>query len=439
MAQTSQRQNRTAIRNLILVTIYASIFFMAPTVNAKAAPVKRHFSSRALRAMARVYMAYGEYQKAQPLAEKALAYAKDNDVPESELSTCMIDLAWLYRYQGKLNQAQQFCRDGLQLQQKALGPEHPYVAYTLRTLASIHQDLAQYPLAAESLDHAVSIMRLYHGPDDRVIAPFNVDIARLLAATGSLTEAEDLYTHTIGLIKDTYGPEHLYSANVMIDMAELYVLQENYADAALLLEQAAPTLQLIYEPDNHAMVHMYLTMGKILKAKQDYEQAEQLLRKAVTILQEKYKDQHPDTAKALSALAQLYFETGKFDLAHDTCDDALKMLQNTLGPNNDHTAAAILTMAKIQIRRGKLNQAKELCQSALETFEYVFDENHPKLKPVLKTLILLHLQTADYTEAAKFNKRFQNIQQPKQIALVPVAKVLEQTNVAEKKIERDFH
>lgn len=439
MAQSFQRQNRIAIRILILVTISASIFFMTPPANAKTAPVKRHFSCRALRAMARVYMAYGEYQKAQPLAEKALEYAKDNDVPDSELSTCLIDLAWLYRYQGKLTQAQQFCRDGLQLQQKALGPEHPYVAYTLRTLASIHQDQAQYPLAAESLDHAVSIMRLYHGPEDRVIAPFNVDIARLLAATGSLTEAEELYTDALVQINNTYGPEHLYSANVMVDLAELYTLQEKYTEAELLIEQAAPTLQLIYEPDNHAMAPMYLTMGKILQAKQDYDQAEQFLQKAVTILQEKYTDQHPATAKALSALAQLYFETGKFDLAHDTCDNALKMLQNTLGPNNDHTAATTLTMAKIQMRRGKLNQAKELCQNALETFENVFDENHPKLKPVLKTLVLLYLQTADYTEAAKFAKRFQNIQQPKQIALVPVAKVLEQPNAAEKEIKHDFH
>ena len=65
-------------------------------------------------------MAYGEYQKAQPLAERALSSAKKNDAPDSEMSSCLIDLAWLYRYQGKLSQARDFCQEGLQLQQKAL-------------------------------------------------------------------------------------------------------------------------------------------------------------------------------------------------------------------------------------------------------------------------------------------------------------------------------
>lgn len=438
MAHTSQKQNKPTIPILILAIIFALTFFITPTANAKATTVKRHFSCRVLRAMARVYMAYGEYTKAQPLAEKALAYAKENDVPDSELSTCLIDLAWLYHYQGKLVQAQQFCRDGLQLQQKALGPEHPYVAYTLRTLASIHQDLAQYPLAAESLGHAVSIMRLYHGPDDRVIAPFNVDIARLLATTGSLTEAEDLYTHAIGLIKNTYGPDHLYSANVMIDMAKLYVLQEKYIDAEQLIEQAAPTLQSIYEPDNHAMTPMYLTMAKIFQVKQGYEQAEQLLRKAVNILQEKYKEPHPTTAKALGSLAQLYLDAGKTDTAYETCKHALEMFQKTLGPDNDHTAEAQLAMAQIQIRLGEFEQAKTLCQNALKTYESIFDQNHPKLKTALETLIFLYEKQENYTEAEKLAQRIENLQQPKQITMASVAKASKQPNIAENETKRDF-
>ena len=436
MTKISRRQNKRVI--VIVFAIILSILFVSGLTEAKTLQAKRQISSRALRSMARVYMAYGEYQKAQPLAEKALSYAKKNDASDSELSACFIDLAWLYRYQGKLLQAQDFCREGLQLQQKALGVEHPYVAYTLRTQAAIYQELAQYPLVAESLDNALTIMRLYHGPDDRVIAPFNVDVAKLLVATGRFNEAEEIYTHALALINEAYGSEHLYTANVMLNFAQVYTLQGNYADAEELLEKATPTLQQIYAADNYAMVPLYLTKAKIFQLKQDYEQAEQFTCKAVTILQEKHNEPHPATAKALSSLAQLYFETGKADHAYKTCKHALEIFQNTLGPENDHTAEAQLAMAKIQIRLGNFNRAKELCTKAIEAFENIFDKNHPRLEPALKTLFLLYQHTENYAEAAEIAQRILDIQKPKQIALAPVAKVLQQTNTAEKDGKYDF-
>ena len=79
---------------------------------------KKHSSSKTLRSMARVYMAYGEYAKAQPLAEKALTLAKRKDTSNSELAMCLIDLATLYNYQGDLAEAETVCKLGLQLQEK---------------------------------------------------------------------------------------------------------------------------------------------------------------------------------------------------------------------------------------------------------------------------------------------------------------------------------
>lgn len=99
-----------------------------------ATPDKKANSCRILRSMARIYMAYGEYAKAQPLAEQALAVAKATNSPDTETSCCLIDLAWLYNNQGKMAEAENLCRSGLELQEKAYYKEHPYVAYTLRIL-----------------------------------------------------------------------------------------------------------------------------------------------------------------------------------------------------------------------------------------------------------------------------------------------------------------
>ena len=95
-------------------------------------------SSRKLRSMARVYMAYGEYGKAQPLLEQALASAKKINIPDYESAMCLIDIACLYNKQNKLTDAEESCEQGLELQQKFLYEKHPHIAYTLRILSSIY-------------------------------------------------------------------------------------------------------------------------------------------------------------------------------------------------------------------------------------------------------------------------------------------------------------
>ena len=74
MAQAFKKRNKLAISILVFAAIVTPTLISCSTATAKGKnlSLKRNYSSRALRAMARVYMAYGEYEKAQPLAEKAL-------------------------------------------------------------------------------------------------------------------------------------------------------------------------------------------------------------------------------------------------------------------------------------------------------------------------------------------------------------------------------
>ena len=83
-------------------------------LNAKTAALELHQagknnSCKVLRSMARVYMAGGDYAKAQPLAENALTLARKNDNSDPELCLCLIDLAYLYKNQGKFDDAESMC------------------------------------------------------------------------------------------------------------------------------------------------------------------------------------------------------------------------------------------------------------------------------------------------------------------------------------------
>jgi tetratricopeptide (TPR) repeat protein len=256
--------------------------FTASVAGGEPQQAKKSLSCKTLRTMARVYMAYGEYTKAQPLAERALTLAKRNCVDDSELAMCLIDLATLYKSQNNLLDAEKMCKLGLELQKKALYEKHPYVAYTFRTLGAIYQEQGKYDKAGSALDEAMAIMLDSHTENDRALVPFWVDIAGLLVAKRDFEEAESYYNRATTLINSSYGPEHLYTANVLGSVARLYTLQGRYDEAEELIDRTVATQEKIYGPDNHLIAPSWLTKARVCQAKGNYDHSERLIEKALS-------------------------------------------------------------------------------------------------------------------------------------------------------------
>ena len=242
-------------------------------------------SSKTLRSMARIYMAYGEYSKAQPLAEKALTLAKRKGSSNSELAMCLLDLATLYKSQDKLVDAEEMCELGLKLQEKVLYKNHPYLAHSLRILSSIYQQQGKYRQARSALDEAMAIMLDSHSAEDKAMIPFFVDIAELCVAQGALEKAESYYQKTIDLINHSYGPDHLYTANVLTGIAKLYTLQQRYTEAEEHIDRALTVQEKIYGSDHHLVAPSWLLKAKICQIKGNYIQAERLVNKSLIAIE----------------------------------------------------------------------------------------------------------------------------------------------------------
>ena len=365
-----------------------------------------------LRTMARVYMAYGDYSKAQPLVEQALTLARTTNASDSELSLCLIDLAYVYDKQSKFDEAEQMCELGLQLQEKVYYKEHPYVAYTLRILGSIYQGQGKYQEARTILDRALAIMLKSHTPDTHVIAPFKVDIADVLVAQGDFQNAEAYYQEALDLINKGYGPEHLYTANVLGKVARLYTLQGRNREAEDLINSARKAQEKVYGPEHHLLVPTWLTMAAISKANEDYDQAEKLLQKALVAVEKKRGAEHPLAGRILSSLGELYTATEKY-------------AEDSLGPNNDKTAMALNNLASLYIFQGKYSEAHTLCNRALQILGNFFDENHPNVVQVLKTLSDLYRRTGNVAEVAKMVQRIEEMPRDRKVVQVPIARHVE--------------
>jgi tetratricopeptide (TPR) repeat protein len=272
------------IRHFLFVSILSFFLIYCSPASAKPLISKGPPSCKTLRVMARIYMAHGQYTKAQPLAEQALELAQKRNVSNQELSLCLLDLAYVYNNQGKFDEAEKMCKLGLALQEKIYYQTHPYIAYTLRTLSSIYQGQHRYEDAHQALDRAMSIMLENFPADDPVFAPLQVDFAKLLVAEGKLEQAEDYYNKALETINQIYGPDHLYTATVVGSLAELYVLQARYEQAESLINKALAVQERVYGPDHHLVAPAWITRAEICRSKGDYTGAENLIKKALAVV-----------------------------------------------------------------------------------------------------------------------------------------------------------
>jgi tetratricopeptide (TPR) repeat protein len=226
--------------------------------------------SRKLRSIARLYMAYGQYDKAEPYLLEAVQLSAGDS--EKENAICLIDLATLYSYQDRLTESEALFRRGLSAQQKALGPDHPYVAHTLRNLTAVYLRQHRLDQAIQTLEWAFDIILKHHTPDNRILVPFYIDQANLLTQLGCLEEAESIFTEILEKTSHQFGQSHIYSAQIHQGLAELYVQAELYERAAEHLAKGLEIQKSIYGKNHRMLVDSYLLGAKICRLQGNSQQ-----------------------------------------------------------------------------------------------------------------------------------------------------------------------
>jgi tetratricopeptide (TPR) repeat protein len=277
-------------KTILFIALCILPFFAGCAVNSGDAVTiqhnKRQLSPSTLRAMARVYMAYGQYEKAEPLAQRALAVAEKNNAPDDQRPLCLIDLAYIYCNTGRLELAELKCAESLELLEQIYGDTHPHAAYTLRILASVYQQQARYSHAQAALEQAMEIMqKTICVADPRAIAPFQIDLANLFIQQARYDEAEAYFEKALPVVSETFGPEHLYTANILANIARLYVLQGKYSQAEMLITKAVTIQEKVYGQKNPLVAPSWLTMANVCWVKGDVTTAEKLIQKALAAVE----------------------------------------------------------------------------------------------------------------------------------------------------------
>jgi len=411
-------------RSAVLVLLCGSLLAGGAARAGNDGPAQVDYSCASLRSMARIYMASGGYEKAQPFLQRALYLAQGQSASDSEICACMLDLAYLYKSQGKLTEAERMCRSGLELQEKIYHENHPYVAYTLRILSEIYRGQARYQEAQNTLQRAIAIMHGVRPDDDEQTAPFNVDMARLLIERGDLASAQAYFDKAITPIEKSYGPEHLYTTKALASLAGLYVLQKRYAEAERLTSRILPVQEEVYGPDHYLLVPVWLLISQIDQAKGDLPSAKMLLDKALKAVENQADCGPLMETEVLVRLGEFHLLSKDYARAGEVLQKALNSLENTDGALRNLAVTAFNDMAKVCINQGRYTEAQTLCSRALDILKTIFNEYHPSVADVLETQVQLHRQMGRTTEAAALEQQAQEIRARQHVTYTPMAKAI---------------
>ena len=236
------------------------------------------------------YEAMGRYDKAETLAQQALALLQSAfPGPHPDVASSLHNLAALYKAMGDYSRAETLYRQAHGMWRQALGEEHPRLALSLNSLGDLSYD------------------------------------------QGKLDAAEPLYQQALALQEKVLGPQHVDVATTLNNLAVLDKTRGRYAAAQEHYRQALTIWRTALDASHPDVALALHNMGALAQAMGNYAAAETHYQQALAIRRAVLGEHHPDVATSLYNLAAVYAATARLAAALTALQQAAAIDEQTLG------------------------------------------------------------------------------------------------------------
>jgi len=310
-----------------------------------------------LTVMGRVYQRLGDYDKAQPLLEEAVAIGRRGQETEG-LAQSLNELGVLQRQKGDFAGAAQTLQESLAIRRRLLGAEHRDVAVTLVDLARVYTNQGDDQRAEPLLRESLRIRRKALGEENSETATSMNDLALVLWEKGQLREAATLFQKSLAIEQKVFGED---SASVASVTGNLALVTEDLGDLAT---------------------------------------AEALFRRQLVIDRKVLGNNHPDVAIVLNNLSHPVRIQGKYDEAAALLREALAIARPALGEEHPLTAAYMTNLARVELAQGMAAEAELLIRHAVEVRRRVFHAGDWRTASAESLLGAVLTKLGKYDEAA---------------------------------------
>jgi eukaryotic-like serine/threonine-protein kinase len=265
----------------------------------------------------------GQTGEAKDLFLRSLDILDKGRAPQTDVSAVLSDLAKVYVLEQQWGLAKQTHERALEIDRRALGDDHPRVAFRLGNLAIVAQNM------------------------------------------GDLESAEKLYLDALQRQEHTYGERHPETAAAKGNYGLLLQREGRLAEAEPLLRGALESRLSLYGPDHFLVGYSRVSLAILLHDKGDLAGSESEFRQALAVYDKTLPANHNYRASLLMYFARLLVDRNKSAEALAKSDDAIKIWAAISSPSSSQLALAHAMHAYALEHLGKLPQAAEELAAAV--------------------------------------------------------------------------
>ncbi|RTM15373.1 MAG: tetratricopeptide repeat protein [Bradyrhizobiaceae bacterium] len=361
---------------------------------------KNYQIANALDNLAGLYKEIGSYAKAEPLYLRALVICEHEFGNAPRTANELNNLAALYSDMGNYEKAERLYKRSLAIKKEFLIPVHPSIATTLGNLADLYWKMGAYAKAEPLYQQALEIGEKALGPEDPSVGSTVNGLGILYFSMGAYSKAEQLLKRALDISEKSRGLDAPETASTINNLADLYSTIGAYAEAESLFKRSLAITERTFGSDHPQYADSLVNLSSLYQRTGAFSKAEPLLKQALAIF-EKTGSAHPQTATALHNLAELYHATGAVTKAKPLYERALAMA----APNSPDIGAILEGLAALYRDAGDYPRAEPLQRRALGIAEQKFGIDHPTTGVALNNLGGLYFDNHAYAKAEMLFKR----------------------------------
>ena len=323
--------------------------------------------------LAKVFLAIGQFPKAEATARRALALRQAILGKEHRDVAALLNFTATTLYeQGKLADAESLQRQALTMRRKLLGNAHADIAESLNNLSLTLLDEHRLAEAEDLQRQALAMTRKLLGNEDPSVANSLNNLANILRAEHRLTEAESLQREELVLSRKRLQSEDPDLVTSINNLALLLRDEGKPAEAESLAREALAIRRKVLEAEHPDVAVSLVTLARVLSDRANLVEAETLAREALRIRRKALSEDNPDLAISLDDLARILRSQRKLAEAKTLFREALALRKKLArGPPSsmpaalDELAAAFNQLTMTLLADQKFTEAESLALECL--------------------------------------------------------------------------
>lgn len=340
--------------------------------------------ARLLQAMARAWLGLGDYDRADSIAQQALAAERTmHGVRHADIASALNVLGHVRYEQGRQDDAANLMREALAMQRAVHGSEHDITTSSMLDLVQVLHRPGGYDEAEALAREALTVRQARHGRDHEHVAEALAALGQILwYSNRDIEQADSLIRAAYAMNVRLFGDEDLRTAGMMTLLSGFLPIRGEAEEAEVLARRALEIQRHVYGDDHPIAVHQLNNVAGALQAQGEVEHARVLFHEMIERYQDILSDDHPLHAIALNNLSSTFYMQGALDSAEHYLRQSVEMhvRLSTDGLDAD-IALGYHNLGSLQRAQGRLAEAEaSLAESYRQRIELYGEDNPATLR-----------------------------------------------------------